>query len=58
MNYEFPYEQQAIKNEPLPKALTGLNVLTYFAFCYIYKLYNCGDISREEGSKLKNKILK
>lgn len=57
MNYVFPYEQQAMRNEELPKALTGFNVLIYFAYCYIYKLYNCGEISREQGTKLKNRIV-
>lgn len=46
-----------MKNEPIPTDLREIDLLTYYALSYIYKLYRDGVIDRNGGSQLKQSIL-
>lgn len=54
---EIPFEKQAIQNEPPPKELIGIELLTYFSACYMYELYHANKITRDDGSKMKRQIV-
>lgn len=53
----FPFEHATVRGEPLPSNLHGIDIITYFAMCYIYERHKNGNISREQGSVLKRKVV-
>jgi hypothetical protein len=54
---EIPFEQQAMRNEPPPKSLIGINLLSYLSACYMYEQYHANKMSRDDGSKMKRQIV-
>jgi len=54
---ELFYERDAMHGEPLPADLSGLDILVYMALCDIYGKYNRGELTREQGTRLKNKVI-
>ena len=57
MNAEIPYEKQAMQGDCAPDGLDGIGLLTYYAACYMYGLYHAGQITRENGTKMKRTIV-
>lgn len=55
---ELPFERQALQGEPLPRGLSGVRALTYYALCYTYKLYKNREITQQQGSSIKKQIIK
>ena len=55
---ELKYEPEAMRNEPIPSDLTGIDLLTYYALCYIYRLYNDKAIDRPTGTNMKQSLLR
>lgn len=56
MNAEIPHEKQAMRGDCAPDGLSGIDLLTYYATCYMYSLYHAGQITRDDGTKMKRKI--
>ena len=54
---EIPFEREAIKNEPKLNDLSGAELLTHLAACWLYAEHRAGHINREDGTKLKRKIV-
>ena len=46
-----------MRNEPPPKSLIGIELLAYFSACYMYEQYHTNKITRDDGSKLKRRIV-
>ena len=55
---ELKYEPKTMRNEPIPSDLTGIDLLTYYALCYIYRLYNDKAIDRPTGTNMKQSLLR
>ena len=46
-----------MRNEPIPPDLTEIDLLTYDALCYIYRLYKEKAIDRPTGTNMKQSLL-
>lgn len=57
MTAELQYEKQAMRGDCAPDSLDGIGLITYYATCYMYSLYHAGKITREDGTKMKRKIV-
>lgn len=57
MMIEIPFEREAMRNEPPPKQLSGAELLAYLSACYMYELYHSQKISRDDGTKMKKRIV-
>jgi hypothetical protein len=56
-SYDFKYEPEAMRNAPAPHSLTGIDLLAYYALCYVYRLYKDKAIDRPTGTKMKQSLL-
>ena len=52
------YEPEAMRNAPAPHSLTGIDLLAYYALCYIYRLYKDKEIDRPTGARMKQSLLR
>lgn len=57
-SYDFKYEPEAMRNAPAPHSLTGIDLLAYYALCYIYRLYKDKAIDRPTGTQMKQSLLR
>lgn len=57
MNAEIPYEKQAMRGACAPDGLSDIGLLAYYSACYMYSLYHAGQITRENGIKMKRTIV-
>ena len=46
-----------MRNAPAPHSLTGIDLLAYYALCYIYRLYKDKAIDRTTGTRMKQSLL-
>ncbi len=47
-----------MRNAPAPLDLTGIDLLAYYALCYIYRLYKDKAIDRPTGTQMKQSLLR
>ena len=55
---ELKHEPEAMRNAPAPRSLTGIDLLAYYALCYIYRLYKDRSIDRPTGTNMKQSLLR
>lgn len=54
----FPYEEQAIRGEPAPDYIPSYALAAYHALSMLYQRFRIGNITKEQGSAEKAKILR
>ena len=54
---EIPFEKLSMQNAPPPKELSGVELLAYLSACHIYEQYHANKIARDEGTKMKKRIV-
>lgn len=54
----FPYEEQAVRNEPAPDYIPSWALHTYHAMALLYERFRYGKLTKEQGSAEKKKILR
>ena len=54
---ELKHEPEAMRNAPAPRSLKGIDLLAYYALCYIYRLYKDKAIDRTAGTNMKQSLL-
>ena len=54
---EIPFEKLSMQNAPPPKELCGVELLAYLSACHIYEQYHANKITRDEGTKMKKRIV-
>ena len=54
---EIPFEKLSMQNAPPPKELSGVELLAYLSACHIYEQYHANKITRNEGTKMKKRIV-
>lgn len=47
-----------MRSAPAPHGLTGIDLLAYYALCYIYRLYKDKAIDRTAGTNMKQLLLR
>ncbi len=47
-----------MRNEPIPHEVRGIDLLAYYALCYIYRLYKDKAIDRTAGTNMKQSLLR
>ena len=57
MPIEIQYEREAMNNVPMFKELSGVDLLAHLAACWLYAEHHAGKISRDDGTKMKKRIV-
>ena len=54
---ELPFERQAMKDEPVPKGLSGADTKAYISLVQIYKMYGLKMIGKTQAKQMKESVV-